>query len=436
MARRRDTLPPPIPGLEGPFLFPTGFVLYYDPGEGKYYDRGSDVYLSDREAARALGVARIPNPPRISLAMKAALLAAVAAEPHRRLELGAEYGVGDRTLRRWMKAAGVASAPHGGVRTGAGRPLGAESVGETVLTEDTPEMIWVSVLARMYGLGMSDEQYAAFAKRHPDAPRKRGSREERWRKLDALFREYHPMLVGKKAGERDMGEDLRNMALMSIAAIEDQEPVPVPFVDADVLAGFEEQVAAGELVPGVKRTTPAVEVAEGEITRSAAADDLEVAGPPVVRTTGAHVTTKDQFKKMMEARLGDLGDDPDVLEALEAATGVLHLDPEQYAEAQALRGELETLRGERRQAREVEAYMGPRAGKPKKKKAEAVPGPRGAHPLVRNPPGRRREDVARSALAGLWLRRALKPPKKKRARKKRAKKRESKSALFRRLMRI
>lgn len=36
-------------GLEGPFMFKSGKVLYYDPKEGKYYDRDTDMYLSDSE---------------------------------------------------------------------------------------------------------------------------------------------------------------------------------------------------------------------------------------------------------------------------------------------------------------------------------------------------------------------------------------------------
>lgn len=38
-----------IPGLEGPFRFRNGRVLYYDPKEGRYYDRTTDMYLSDEE---------------------------------------------------------------------------------------------------------------------------------------------------------------------------------------------------------------------------------------------------------------------------------------------------------------------------------------------------------------------------------------------------
>ena len=38
-----------IPGLEGPFRTRSGKVLYYDPREGKYYDRDSDMYLSHEE---------------------------------------------------------------------------------------------------------------------------------------------------------------------------------------------------------------------------------------------------------------------------------------------------------------------------------------------------------------------------------------------------
>lgn len=41
----------PISGLEGPFQYRSGAVLYYDPKAGKYYDRGRDMYLDDQEAA-------------------------------------------------------------------------------------------------------------------------------------------------------------------------------------------------------------------------------------------------------------------------------------------------------------------------------------------------------------------------------------------------
>jgi len=45
-----DRLPAPIPGLEGPFRFKSGQVAYWDPREGRYYDRSTDLYLSDDEA--------------------------------------------------------------------------------------------------------------------------------------------------------------------------------------------------------------------------------------------------------------------------------------------------------------------------------------------------------------------------------------------------
>jgi hypothetical protein len=36
----------PRKGLEGPFVFPNGQVLYYDPKEGAYYDPTTDFYVS------------------------------------------------------------------------------------------------------------------------------------------------------------------------------------------------------------------------------------------------------------------------------------------------------------------------------------------------------------------------------------------------------
>ena len=34
------------PGMEGPFFYGTGLVLYYDPVEGKYWNPSTDFYLS------------------------------------------------------------------------------------------------------------------------------------------------------------------------------------------------------------------------------------------------------------------------------------------------------------------------------------------------------------------------------------------------------
>lgn len=50
---------PPIPGMEGPFRFRDGHVLYYDPGEGEYYDRKTDMYLYGRGPGSRSGDARL-----------------------------------------------------------------------------------------------------------------------------------------------------------------------------------------------------------------------------------------------------------------------------------------------------------------------------------------------------------------------------------------
>lgn len=38
----------PRPGLEGPYGF-NGRVLYYDPGQGQYWDPRTDFYLTHQE---------------------------------------------------------------------------------------------------------------------------------------------------------------------------------------------------------------------------------------------------------------------------------------------------------------------------------------------------------------------------------------------------
>lgn len=38
-----------LKGMEGPFRSKSGRVIYYDPKEGKYYDRDSDMYLDSMD---------------------------------------------------------------------------------------------------------------------------------------------------------------------------------------------------------------------------------------------------------------------------------------------------------------------------------------------------------------------------------------------------
>jgi hypothetical protein len=40
-----------IPGMEGPYRMPpAGRIVYYDPKEGRYYDRDTDMYIHGEEA--------------------------------------------------------------------------------------------------------------------------------------------------------------------------------------------------------------------------------------------------------------------------------------------------------------------------------------------------------------------------------------------------
>lgn len=41
----------PRKGLEGPFTFVNGRVLYYDAKEGQYYDSLTDFYVDNQEVA-------------------------------------------------------------------------------------------------------------------------------------------------------------------------------------------------------------------------------------------------------------------------------------------------------------------------------------------------------------------------------------------------
>jgi hypothetical protein len=41
----------PRKGLEGPFHYPNGQVLYYDPREGEYYDPRTDFYVNRDDVA-------------------------------------------------------------------------------------------------------------------------------------------------------------------------------------------------------------------------------------------------------------------------------------------------------------------------------------------------------------------------------------------------
>ena len=41
----------PRDGLEGPFHYPNGRVLYYDPREGEYYDPRTDWFVPREDVA-------------------------------------------------------------------------------------------------------------------------------------------------------------------------------------------------------------------------------------------------------------------------------------------------------------------------------------------------------------------------------------------------
>jgi len=41
----------PRKGLEGPFHYPNGRVLYYDNKEGKYWDPTTDFYVENQEVS-------------------------------------------------------------------------------------------------------------------------------------------------------------------------------------------------------------------------------------------------------------------------------------------------------------------------------------------------------------------------------------------------
>jgi hypothetical protein len=42
----------PRKGLEGPFFYPSGAVLYYDPKAGDYWDPATDFYVPREDVAR------------------------------------------------------------------------------------------------------------------------------------------------------------------------------------------------------------------------------------------------------------------------------------------------------------------------------------------------------------------------------------------------
>jgi hypothetical protein len=48
---QHDTRFGPRAGLEGPFHYPSGAVLYYDPQAGEYYDPRTDFYVNRADVA-------------------------------------------------------------------------------------------------------------------------------------------------------------------------------------------------------------------------------------------------------------------------------------------------------------------------------------------------------------------------------------------------
>lgn len=50
--RDREAKYQPIKGLEGPFYYPSGAVLYYDPKAGQYWDPTTDFYVENEDVNR------------------------------------------------------------------------------------------------------------------------------------------------------------------------------------------------------------------------------------------------------------------------------------------------------------------------------------------------------------------------------------------------
>jgi len=48
---KRDVRWQPRKGLEGPFFYPNGQVLYYDTKEGQYWDPTTDFYVTNEDVA-------------------------------------------------------------------------------------------------------------------------------------------------------------------------------------------------------------------------------------------------------------------------------------------------------------------------------------------------------------------------------------------------
>lgn len=48
----RDVNYGPRKGLEGPFHYPNGQVLYYDPKAGEYWDPRTDFYVANEDVAQ------------------------------------------------------------------------------------------------------------------------------------------------------------------------------------------------------------------------------------------------------------------------------------------------------------------------------------------------------------------------------------------------
>jgi len=53
---QRDERYGPRKGLEGPFTYGNGRILYYDPAEGKYWDPRTDFFVDNGELADLQGL--------------------------------------------------------------------------------------------------------------------------------------------------------------------------------------------------------------------------------------------------------------------------------------------------------------------------------------------------------------------------------------------
>ena len=248
VTRDRHTVPNlkgdmgPMDGMEGPFQFKSGAVLYYDPKAGKYYDRGKDMYLDNEEASKLTmenDTMESDNNNSLREKVKTAVMSRLSEmfddddmygedDPYMS-GLEAEFPwLKDKKPKRMSKGddAAMAAAARDAAAAGEFQPDEEEEMEDpTVMSETGDEDVYETtlrdrVMARVEEMinQKTVEEEQKSTEKHDDDPALKGDQDE-------LPDELQAAIIDKADDKSDKSDDEKNEGKMKYSREEEKEEV-------------------------------------------------------------------------------------------------------------------------------------------------------------------------------------------------------------------